>query len=269
VVTDGVLEQALAAAEEAAAGCLRAQARVQRELRRAQTGARDGQLRELRRAVGAARTQWASLGDELAVLEAAYDVDETAYLADGGFVAELLARAGQVGVVVVADPDAPDRLQSYPSVVRVLAADAAVEVDKKRDRRLRPSVLLARLARAQQEPPRFRPEPFLEAIAGAYDLVVAREGREPGSVVRLDAVWSVLTLLPGARSDYGRPEFTRDLYRLDQTAVVRAKDGRRLRFAASTGTRGAGVLTTVAQGGQQRRYWGVAFDAARTVSRPA
>lgn len=261
---DGVLESALAAAQAAAQACLLTHAGLLRQLRRAQTSARDGELREHRRSVAAARGQWDRLGADLAGLEAAYDVDETGYLAGGGFVAELLDLAHRNGVVIVADPDAADRLQSYPSVVRVVPADTAVEIDKRRERRLRPSVLVARLAKAQQQPARGRSAPFLEALAAGYDLVVVREGREPGAVVRLDAIWGVLTLLPGSRADYGRPEFTRDLYRLDQSRTLRTNSGRQLRFAASTGTRGAGVLTTVAQGGHQQRYWGVAFVAGRT-----
>jgi hypothetical protein len=33
-----------------------------------------------------------------------------------------------------------------------------------------------------------------------------------------------------------------------------------LRWAASTGTKTSGVLTTVARSGQQQRYWGVSFS---------
>jgi hypothetical protein len=33
-----------------------------------------------------------------------------------------------------------------------------------------------------------------------------------------------------------------------------------LHWAASTGTRQAGVLSTVARTGQQQRYWGIAFE---------
>ena len=46
-----------------------------------------------------------------------------------------------------------------------------------------------------------------------------------------------------------------------QSAVTEVgSTGRRLRWAASTGTRLSGVLSTVARSGQQQRYWGVAFE---------
>ena len=44
-------------------------------------------------------------------------------------------------------------------------------------------------------------------------------------------------------------------------ASVTAKAGRALRWHASSGTRTAGVITTVARTGQQQRYWGVSFTA--------
>lgn len=81
-------------------------------------------------------------------------------------------------------------------------------------------------------------------------------------MLRLDAVWSVLTLLPGQAREYSRPEFARDLYLLDQSGIRRTKDGRALRWHASSGTRGAGVVTTVAKTVQQQRYWGVSFSSS-------
>ena len=120
-----------------------------------------------------------------------------------------------------------ERLLCYPSLVRVLPGDAAVEVDRVRDRRLRPSVLVAALAAAQQRAPRFRPEPFLDSLYGAYRLVLAREGKAAGAVVRLVDVWSVLTLLPGQSRDYTKQEFARDLYLLDQSGEHAASDGAR------------------------------------------
>ena len=159
-----------------------------------------------------------------------------------------------------------DRLLCYPSLVRVLPGDAALDIDRRRERRLRPSVVVASLAAAQARPPKGKPEALLESLVAAYELLAAREGL-PDPVLRLDALWQVLTMLPGAARDYSKPEFARDLYLLDQSGTVTSRSGRTLRFHASSGTRGAGVLTTVAKTGQQQRYWGVSFTAPQ-VSRP-
>jgi hypothetical protein len=121
--------------------------------------------------------------------------------------------------------------------------------------------VIAQLARAQQAGPRFKAEPFLASLLRAYECVVAQQGKALGAVVRLLDVYGVLTLLPGQAREYTKSEFARDLYLLDQTGVTTVgSTGRRLRWAASTGTRQAGVLSTVAKSGQQQRYWGVAFE---------
>ena len=150
----------------------------------------------------------------------------------------------------------------YPSLVRVLPGELAIEVDRRRERRLRPSVVVELLGRAQQAGPKAKPEPFLASLLAAYDYVVAVQGKTAGAVVRLVDVYAVLTLLPGQSRDYTKPEFARDLYLLDRSGVTATgSPGRRLRWAASTGTKQAGVLTTVSLSGQQQRYWGIAFEA--------
>jgi len=122
-------------------------------------------------------------------------------------------------------------------------------------------VVVDLLGAAQRRGPRFRPEPFLDSLRAAYELVIARQGKKADAVVRLIDVWAVLTLLPGQGREYTRQEFARDLYLLDQSGItLTPRGGRRLRWSASTGTKGAGVLTTVARGGQQQRYWGISLS---------
>jgi hypothetical protein len=258
-VAAGKLESALSATQEGAEAALKAAATVTRELRKAKAAAQGGQVRELRRALSAAE----SLADELSAavtqVRASCQVDEEAYLASGEYAKELLATAAERGVAMFEEDE---RLLCYPSLVRVVAGDSVIEIDRRRERRLRPSVVIGLLAAAQQRPPRFRPEPFLESLASGYQLVVARAGSRPDAVARLTDIWAALTLLPGQGKDYTRPEFARDLYLLDQSGVHQTRGGRMLRWHASSGTRTAGMLTTVARTGQQQRYWGVSFTLA-------
>lgn len=251
------LETALAATELAAQGALKMAGSTTRELKKAKAAAASGVVRDLRRALEAAETAARALAELAAELRAGYDVDESGHLASGSFAKELLAAADDAGVAMFKEDD---RLLCYPSLVRVLPAELAVEVDRRRDRRLRPSVLVASLAQAQGAAPRFKPEPFFESLKSAYELVLARQRKAPGAVVRLVDVHAVLTLLPGSARDYSRQEFARDLYLLDQSGLTTSdRSGARLRWSASTGTKGAGVLTTVSRVGQQQRYWGIAF----------
>jgi len=257
VQQDG-LEAALDATQERVDAAMRSAAIVSRELKKARTSAVGGQLRDLRRALAAAVAATEELSGTAQEAYASYAMDEDAYLSSGDYTAELLAEAAAQGVAMYEEDD---RLLCYPSLLRVLPGDAAIEIDRRRERRLRPSVVVAALAAAQSRPPRFKAEPFLESLATAYALLAAEQDK-PDPVLRLDAVWSVLTLLPGQAREYSKPEFARDLYQLDHSAVTTTRGGRTLRWHASSGTRGSGVLTTVAKTGQQQRYWGVSFTAA-------
>ena len=251
------LEAALTLTAEGVASALRTSSLVTRELKKASAAAATGSVRDLRKALDAALAMSQELMSAAAQAKDSYQLDEAGHLSSGSYAKELLEVAAEQGVAMYEEDE---RLLCYPSLIRLLPSDAAIEIDRRRDKRLRPSVVVAALAAAQNKPPRFKAESFLESLAGAYELLAARQGR-PDPVLRLDALWGVLTLLPGQARDYTRPEFARDLYLLDQTGVTTTKAGRTLRWHASSGTRGAGMLTTVARSGQQQRYWGASFSA--------
>ncbi len=252
------LGAALAAAQADAEAVIKAAGTVVRELKKARASALVGQVRELRRALSQAESLAAELAEQVARSRSAYDIDESEWLASGAYTKELLAAATQAGLSMFEEDG---RLLCYPSLVRVLPGDLSIEIDRRRERRLRPSVVVDLLGKAQRAGPRFRPDPFLASLASAYDLVVAKQGKAGGAVVKLVDVYAVLTLLPGQARDYSLQEFARDLYLLDLSGATES-GGRELRWAASTGTRQAGVLSTVAQSGQQQRYWGISFQDA-------
>lgn len=258
----GRFETVLAATEREVDAALRTAASATRELRKARSGAKNGQVRELRKALAAAEAAAAALAKEARAATAGLDVDEQDYLASGDYAKELLAAATAAGVAMYEEDE---RLLCYPSLIRVLPADAAVDIDRKRERRLRPSVLVQHLAALQDRAPRFKADAFLDSLRTAYELVVARDRKKLDAVVRLVDIWAILTPLPGQSRDYTKQEFARDLYLLDQSGVTStAKSPRRLRWSASTGTKGSGVLTTVARSGQQQRYWGISFTMQET-----
>ena len=253
----GPLESTLAATERAAEAVLKSATAATRELRNAVTDARTGQIRGLRKALAAATAATEALAEQARVLEAGFDFNEREYLASGAYTKELLAVAEAQGVTIFEEED---RLLCYPSLLKLLPNDSAVEIDKVRERRLRPSVLVEQLARTQQKPLRFKVELFLDSLRSAYELVVASEGKKADGVVRLVDVWSALTMLPGQRGQYSKQEFARDLYLLDQSGTTStARSPRELRWSASTGTKNTGVLATVAQSGQRQYYWGISF----------
>jgi len=228
-----------------------------RELKKALSAARTGQVRDLRKALTAAGTAAASLATNTRTLSDGLELDEQEYLASGAYVKELLAAAEAQGLTIVEEDNL---LLCYPSLLRLLPLDAAIEIDKVRERRLRPSVLVAALVRAQERDVRFKADAFLDSLRAAYELLVSGEGKRPDGVVRLIDIWTVLTMLPAHRAQYSKQEFARDLYLLDRSGVTHtARSPRDLRWSASTGTKGSGTLVTVAPSGQQQRYWGVSF----------
>ena len=262
-MTDG-FEAALAATERDVDGALKTVSAALRELRRARVSAKNGQVRDLRKALSAAESAATALVDEVRAATTGFGLDEQDLLASGQYAKELTEAASAAGVAMFEEDE---RLLCYPSVIRIVPGDAAVEIDKVRERRLRPSVLIKLLASAQGRGPRFKAEAFLDSLRSAYDLVIGREQKKPDAVVRLVDVWSVLTLLPGQSREYTKQEFARDLYLLDQSGVTTTpRSPRQLRWSASTGTKGSGVLTTVARSGQQQRYWGVSFTADKVAT---
>ncbi|MHB8451783.1 MAG: hypothetical protein ACYDAQ_15255 [Mycobacteriales bacterium] len=249
-------EEALQVLERDVDAALRSLGAAVKVVKRAKSAAAVGQVRELQQAL----ENSARLADQAAAavadMRVAWRFDVGEWFASGEYGKELLATAAEAGVSAF---DSDERILCYPAVVQVSAADTTVVVDKKKDRRVRPSVVVRHLEALQQRPPKFRPDAFLGSLAAAYDLVVRTKGVRAGAPVKLADVHTVLTLLPGAAREYTRQEFARDLYLLDQSGLVDTKDGRRMSLPASALTRGTGVLTTVTRDGQTKVYAGLAF----------
>ncbi len=255
-VADGGLEDALDLAERDIDATLKGLAAAMREAKKAKAAAASGQLRDLVQALGAA----SRLADQAAAAaeeaREGWRFDDEIYFADGSFAVEVLTQATAAGVQAF---ESDDRILCYPAIVQVSAADATVIIDKKKDRRVRPSVLVRTLAALQAKPPKFKPDAFLESLATAYDHVIARSGGRIGATAKLVDIYGVLTVLPGATKEYTKQEFARDLYLLDQSGKTNTKDGRMMQLPASALTRGSAVLATVTRSGQEKVYAGITF----------
>ena len=264
------LEQALARLESDAEASLEAAANAAAALKRVRAAAQTGNLRDLRPALGAAELAVDALAAATGTVKAAWDVDEERFFEDGAYVRELLAAAAQLDLRMY---EQDDRLYVYPAIVQILPGERAALIDRRRERRLRPSVLAKHLQDLQGRPARFKPEAFLESLAAAYafalDRARTRRGEAlvgEGTAVRLLDVYELLTLLPGQAREYSRLEFGRDVYLLEQSGVTTTRRGQTVSFPSSTGTRRAGgTIRVVAQNGQERLYYGVAF---RPVPQP-
>lgn len=258
------LEQALARTEADAEAALKAAAAVSTALKKLRAAARDGNLRELRPAIAAAGQAITEVKQQFANTDEGWDFEEDAYLASPAFPRELVEIARRMNVRIF---EQDDRLYCYPALVRVLPNERTVLIDRTRERRLRPSVLVSHLKDVQRRPPRFRPEHFLESLFDAYSALVARRGKGlfgDGPVAKVLDVYDLFTLLPGSAKEYSRQEFARDIYLLDRSDADATKRGYRVSFPASTGTRSAGsTVRVITEQGEEKAYYGIAFSAPR------
>jgi len=146
--------------------------------------------------------------------------------------------------------------------VRVLPAEWSVQIDKAKEKKIRPGVLVNKLKELQKKPPRFRPEAFLEALFSAYQkaILVKNKGLSlTGTAIALLEIYDLFTLMPGQSREYSRQEFARDIYLLDRSGVTVAR-GYRVSFPASTGTKIPGrTLNIINELGEEKRYYAIVF----------
>ncbi|MBI2908738.1 MAG: hypothetical protein HYX92_13940 [Chloroflexi bacterium] len=254
------LEKALAKTEADADATLKAADSTVKSLKRLRANAQAGSLRDLKKTMESAEMAIAALKQQFMNMKESWDFDCENYVASHAYVDEILEMSRSLGVGIFQQDE---RLYCYPSLIRILPNDLAVQIDKKKERTLRPSALVTHLKTLQDRPVRFKADAFLESLFSAYEILMRSRGKDQvgkGIVVRLLEVYSLLTLLPGQSRDYSIQEFGRDLYLLDQSGVARTKGGLRVSFPASTGTRSMrGAIRVITREGQEKRYYGISF----------
>jgi hypothetical protein len=255
---NGGLEAALSALDAEVAAYNQALNQAKRAAARAKGAIDQGIVRDVPSSLAALESASSALAEAAAGLRAAWQFDVDSWFASGAYAKELVTSAAELGVKAF---ESDERILCYPTIVQVSTTDTSVLIDKKRERGVRPSVVVAHLKKMSEREPKFRPDAFIETLAAAYDLVVAQRSLRPGAPAKLVDVYAVLTLMPGAARDYTKPEFARDIYLLDQSGVIDTKKGRRMSLPASALTRSASaVLRTVTRSGQAKDYAGISFE---------
>jgi hypothetical protein len=256
----GNLEQVLAEIEEQAGDLVKTTKQVMASFKKIKDAAKVGDLVRLRKLLEEGKSATLSLGCDFVKTQERLNFDEASYLAGKDFRQELLTTAQQMGVNLY---EHDGYLFSYPVLLKILHKERAVSIDRIRESRLRPSVLVKRLKEVQNKPLRFKPQTFLEMLYTAYSIVVAGRGKHligKGTVIPLLELYQLLTLLPWQASEYTRQEFGRDVYLLDKIGTITTKNDHRANFHASTGVRDVSrTLTVIAQGGREKTYYGVSF----------
>ena len=254
------LEQALADIEAQAGDLVKTTKQVMASFKKIKDAAKVGDLVKLRKLLEEGKSATLSLGCDFVKTQERLNFDEASYLAGKDFRQELLTTAQQMGVNLY---EHDGYLFSYPVLLKILHKERAVSIDRIRENRLRPSVLVKRLKEVQNKPLRFKPQTFLEMLYTAYSIVVAGRGKHligKGTVIPLLELYQLLTLLPWQASEYTRQEFGRDVYLLDKIGTITTKNDHRANFHASTGVRDVSrTLTVIAQGGREKTYYGISF----------
>jgi hypothetical protein len=248
-----MLEQTLQSFQEQVETSLQQVNVLTRRLKKLGAASHAGDLREISKGLDEINGFVAAAQESIAGLE--FSFDEESYFPEG-FLQELVEAATAAGMSVFA---LDGKLYCYPLLMRVKAAERAVQIGKKTERGVRPSALLAKLRAMQTKPARFKPESFLELLYRVWKRCV----REERAVVLLNEIYDLLTLMPGSAKDYAREEFARDLYLLDRSGVNETRDGHALSLPASTGTRNAAAtFVCIAEDGSEKRYYGIGFERA-------
>ena len=255
------LEKALTKTEADVEATLKAAASVVSSLKKFRLAVQTGNLRELRKTIESAEQAIAALKQQFTNTKEGWNFEVETYIASRAFPEELLEVAKSLGVKIF---ELDERLYCYPFLIRLLPNELAVQIDKAKEKRLRPSTLVNHLKAQQNKPVRFKPEAFLESLFSAYETLVEKKyGKNQngkGKVITLLEIYKLLTLLPGQAKEYSPLEFARDVYLLDQSGVATTKKGFVLRLPASTGTKTArNALRVITQEGQEKKYYGISF----------
>ncbi len=156
-------------------------------------------------------------------------------------------------------------LISYPSIVRILPAERAVRVDRKKVSTARPSYLVDLLLANQKKTSGFSSQRFLESLYAVYTDIAGGAAADlmpaSGRVVPLARIYKLMTSLPGSARDYGRSDFARDLYMLESNGPRHTRSGATVSFPSSTGARRRlrDLFSFVGPDGNSAEYYGIRF----------
>jgi hypothetical protein len=260
------LEQALSDLESELKELDRDALALRKAVTTALKAAQQGSMGEIGKAIEQGQTRAAAVGERLAQAATHIGFDHAGYLASDAYVDELKEAAKEAGLALV---DRDGRLSAFPLLLKIEPKSLAVRVNRKADRRVRPSFLVAQLKSAQDRASGFKLADFLKALFGAYQRLSREFGAgydssSPGlgPVVPLLAVYDMLTLMPGAAREYPIEEFGRDLLLLDRSPDLVTASGHGFRLPASTGSKSTKRIAVYDEHGAEHVYAGLQFMAA-------
>lgn len=263
-------EQAFADVEAAAGTTARAAGSLTKLAKQLEKAAKEGNIGAMKRSQAGFDTALAHIQQTVADATQSWpfsDEEEQEHLRDG-YAEELRRVASERGLNIY---ERDGRLIASPSIVRILPADKAVRIDRKRTSAVRPSALVGLLLDNQKKPGTYKSAAFLESLYQGYQELTREDSsgrlmKGTGRVVPLSRIYTMFTLPPGSEREYTRTDFARDLYLLDRSGVLTTRSGATVSFHASTGTRSPkaqDLFVFVDPQGESIHYYGIRFAEAR------
>lgn len=260
-------DDALTQAEEVANAAIRAATAVTSRARKLRKSAGDGNVADLRKVAGEIAPAQEKLRGCLDALLEAVDAAAGWPAGEDGeqsfkerYSAELCA-AAEARDLAMRERDG--LLTTFPSIVSV-SDDQAVLIDRKRVPAIRPARVVDKLVVNRRKADSYSPDQFLASLHRVYGYLSKGETSialptGEGPVVPLTSVYNLLTARPGAKREYTKVDFARDLFALEYRGITRTKNGAEVFLTGSTGTRQSGFFAFVGPDGQEGKWSGVKF----------
>ncbi len=258
-------EQACSDTEKAAEATRKSAARVVSQARALVNAARTGNITRLGRCQKELNEGLTALQQDVSNAGSCWPFsdEEEQGLLGSEYADELRAAAATRGLKI---QERDGELISYPSIVRVIPAERAVRVDKKKVSTTRPSYLVRILWENQRRSSSFSSQRFLESLYAVYNEVAGETSQDilpdGGRVVPLARIYKLMTSLPGSAREYGRSDFARDLYILESKGPRRTRNGTTVSFSSSTGARkrSSDLFSIIGPDGDSAEYYGIRFS---------
>lgn len=262
-------EEIFSNVETGAEGTKKAATSLAKNANQLRKAAQEGNIAGIKKASERLGQSFDALQQVVATASSAWSLTETEasnYIAEN-YADELCRQAKELGFDIF---ERDGVLISYPSTIRLLSAEQALRIDRKKIPNIRPSKLARTLLANKEKGATFKPTVFLEALYKAYNIIARSQKAEnvfnhnPAPVVKLEEIYEVFTSLPGSKRDYDRMDFARDIYFLDTGKMRATKSGVTVSFPTSTGLKsGRGIFSFVGRDGNTINYYGIQFSGGR------
>lgn len=250
------LEQAFREAEENLAASARAAAALVKATKSATEAAKVGNVRALSRAVQNAQAALRETQPGLDAANKTLQIDFGMTLRTGQFAEEVIRVAELAGLRGVRHIHGA--VLSFPVALFPNAETLSVRYGKKGSSSLRPSAVVAQLQELRKHQKAARAmQKLVDALERVYLLRTQDKLAVP---IPIQAVYELVTPLPGQRDEYTDIDFVADLYALERAGALKSSAGHRLSFPASTSTKFKKSIRIATEDGEERLYSSIRFD---------